>query len=152
MLMRPFAIGDYILLLNKKTEGVVKEITINYTKIELPSGNTILYTNNSLLNQAIVNTGFDKNGSRLYRYGQTWGLPVAESHNLAVNTIHNTIKEFENVVEEPITWFILSRDKFERMYQINLVVKKASTLLSLTSDFLSSLSKNYEELKSNNSS
>jgi len=56
MAARPFMIGDYIILPDSKVEGRVKEITVNYTKITLPTGNTILVSNGKFLGQSIINT------------------------------------------------------------------------------------------------
>lgn len=156
LIIRPFSIGDYIILPSLGTEGVVREITINYTKIEMPTGNTSLFTNNSLLGQQVINTRVYRKeklkdgrsvSHKYYHYGQTWGLPVSDSHEVATKAITEIADQFSGRAQEPITWFVLGRDKWERRYQLNILVKDASIILSLTSEIMTELSRVYERHK-----
>ncbi|WP_455141328.1 mechanosensitive ion channel family protein [Candidatus Hodarchaeum mangrovi] len=152
---RPFLIGDYIILPDSKgVEGRVKEITINYTKITLPTGNTILVSNARFLGQSIINTRttedqflFRKDFKRRFVYPLMWGANSDDQHIWSVRAIEKTAEEFNNKLTEPVTWFVYSRNRLDTTFQINLVSDSATKLLNITGDFLTSLSANYHIIK-----
>jgi small-conductance mechanosensitive channel len=154
MAARPFLIGDYIILPDTKVEGRVKEITVNYTKITLPTGNTILVSNSKFLGQSVINTRttedslvFRKDVKRRFVYPLMWGANSDERSSRSIQAIEKTGEEYRNQLLEPISWFVYSRTRLDTTYQINLVSHSAKKLLALTGDFLSDLVKNYDELK-----
>lgn len=56
LVTNPFNIGDYIMLPSLKIEGIVEEISINYTKILTPKGIHVSISNQKMLNTTIHNT------------------------------------------------------------------------------------------------
>ncbi len=56
LITNPFCVGDYVILPNLKVEGIVEEISINYTSILTPEGVHVLITNQKLLGTIIKNT------------------------------------------------------------------------------------------------
>lgn len=56
LITNPFSIGDYIILTSMKIEGIVEEISINYTTILTPQGIHVNITNQKLLGTPIHNT------------------------------------------------------------------------------------------------
>ncbi len=56
LITNPFNVGDYIILTAMKIEGIVEEVSINYTKILTPQGIHVSITNQKLLNTPIHNT------------------------------------------------------------------------------------------------
>jgi hypothetical protein len=56
LITNPFSVGDYVILPNLKVEGIVEEISINYTSILTPEGVHVLITNQKLLGTIIKNT------------------------------------------------------------------------------------------------
>ena len=56
LVTNPFSVGDYVILPNLKVEGIVEEISINYTTILTPEGVHVLVTNQKLLGTIIKNT------------------------------------------------------------------------------------------------
>lgn len=157
MTTRPFLIGDYIILPDSKVEGRVKEITVNYTKITLPTGNTILVSNSKFLGQSIINTRttedhliLKKEKSRRFVYPLMWGANSDEKHTWAVEAIEKTGEEFKERLIEPITWYIYSRTRLDKTYQVNIVSDSATKLLDITGDFMTALTKNYDEIRDKN--
>ncbi len=53
IIARPFQIGDYVRI--GSTEGIVREITLNYTRILLPDQTRQLLPNNKIINSEITN-------------------------------------------------------------------------------------------------
>ncbi len=154
MAARPFLIGDYIVLPDSKQEGRVKEITINYTKITLPTGNTILIPNNKFLGQSIINTRtsedqliLSKNAKRRFSYPLFWATNADEKHQWSVEAIEKTGEEYSNKLMEPISWYVYSRNRLDKTYQISVISDSATKLLNITSDFMTSLTANYDFIK-----
>lgn len=156
LLIRPFSIGDYVIFPGLGAEGRIREITINFTKIEGVNGNITLFTNNSLLNQQIINTRIERRITNqkgkevvttVVLYPLKWGVPVGESFNAAVKALEKLAADFDKEVVEPISWFVLSRDKWERLYQVSIVVEQGKDLLPLLPKFLTALAAEYERTK-----
>lgn len=154
MAARPFLIGDYIILPDDKLEGRVKEITINYTKITLPTGNTLLVSNNEFLSASIINTRTSadqatlrKDQERRFVYPLMWGTNSDDKHIWSAEAIEKTGKDFSTRISEPIEWFVYSRTRLDTVYQINLVTNSATKILDLTGPFMTALTKNYHEIK-----
>jgi hypothetical protein len=56
LVTNPFSVGDYVMIPSLKIEGIVEEISINYTKILTPNGIHVGISNQKLLGAAIHNT------------------------------------------------------------------------------------------------
>jgi hypothetical protein len=56
LLTNPFNVGDYVMLPNLKVEGIIEEISINYTNILTPEGIHVIIANQKLLGTIIKNT------------------------------------------------------------------------------------------------
>ncbi|MFX0211267.1 MAG: mechanosensitive ion channel family protein, partial [Candidatus Hodarchaeota archaeon] len=56
LVTNPFSVGDYIMLPDLKIEGIVEEISINYTKILTPEGIHVSINNQKMLGATIHNT------------------------------------------------------------------------------------------------
>lgn len=56
LVTNPFSVGDYIMLPGFKVEGIVEEVSINYTRILTPQGTHVIITNQKLLGAVIYNT------------------------------------------------------------------------------------------------
>ncbi|MHA2298813.1 MAG: mechanosensitive ion channel family protein [Candidatus Hodarchaeales archaeon] len=56
LVTNPFSVGDYVMLPGLKIEGIVEEISINYTKILSPQGIHVSVSNQKLLGTTIHNT------------------------------------------------------------------------------------------------
>lgn len=56
LVTNPFSVGDYIMLPDLKIEGIVEEVSINYTKIITPQGVHVSVNNQKMLGTTIHNT------------------------------------------------------------------------------------------------
>ena len=155
MVVRPFSIGDYVIFPNLQIEGIVREVSINYTKVDLKSGNQILLTNNTLLNQSVINTRVDfptrgQLGEKIvkYRYPLIYGLQFGESHSKFAKAIDETAREFRALLEEAVTWSVVNRSVWERQYQIDITVSNADTLFEITNRFRTAVTERFELLTS----
>ena len=55
LLLKPFVVGDYIIVNKEEIEGTVKEIQIFYTKMTTVDNKTVIITNGTLSNQSLTN-------------------------------------------------------------------------------------------------
>ena len=55
LLLKPFVVGDYIIVNNDNIEGTVKEIQIFYTKMTTIDNKTVIIPNGTLSNQSLTN-------------------------------------------------------------------------------------------------
>ncbi|PWI48822.1 hypothetical protein CEE45_04500 [Candidatus Heimdallarchaeota archaeon B3_Heim] len=72
LVTNPFSVGDYVILPNFKVEGIVEEISINYTNILTPEGVHVLITNQKLLGTIIKNTEITIPSESLDKGTITW--------------------------------------------------------------------------------
>jgi len=56
LVTNPFSVGDYVMLPSLKAEGIIEEISINYTNILTPEGIHVIIANQKLLGTVIKNT------------------------------------------------------------------------------------------------
>lgn len=90
LVVRPFRIRDYVRIGNM--EGVVEEITLNYTKILTSSNTTVLISNQRVLDQDVVNFRYKGARKSLYCYD----FELTFSHTLPVEQLE---KIFDQVVD-----------------------------------------------------
>lgn len=88
--VRPFRVRDYVRI--GSVEGIVEEITLNYTKILTASNTTVLISNQRVLDQDIVN--FRYKGARKHLY--CYDFELTFSHKLSAEQLE---KIFDEVIE-----------------------------------------------------
>jgi small-conductance mechanosensitive channel len=119
---RPFRVGDYVRI--GTVEGIVQEITINYTKILTVGNNIVSISNLQIMDRDIINYAYeaDKHGS-LYCYT----FEITFDHSVSADKISAIFSEvFKNYVQvfpkEPA--YVLTRSGgFERVYTIYIYVR-----------------------------
>lgn len=56
MISRPFFIADYVIFPKLNIEGIIEDISINYTKVILPNGTNAIIANKTVLSAEVINT------------------------------------------------------------------------------------------------
>lgn len=155
LISRPFAVGDYIIIPGMNMEGVVREITINYTRIKLPTGNRASIVNGSLINQSIINTNIGKqkkikNGKQqmvtIYQYAQNWNVRNEWSHKAVIGSIEYAANIYSEQLIKPISWSVIKQENIGRIYEIIFVTDKAELLLTIVPEFLTVVSARFEDI------
>jgi hypothetical protein len=72
LITNPFNVGDYVILSAMKTEGIVEEISINYTRILTPQGIHVCIANQKLLGTPIHNTSITVPKEAIEKGKITW--------------------------------------------------------------------------------
>lgn len=127
---KPFKVGDYVRI--GTVEGIVTELTINYTKILTISNNTVSISNLQILDRDITNYLYENTRhTDLYCYT----FEVGFDHNVPSNKI---IEIFNQVFEKYCKdlprkpSYILTRSAaFERIYTVYLYVNEPKDIFTL---------------------
>jgi len=122
----PFRVGDYVRV--GAVEGIVQEITINYTKVFTSANNTVSVSNLQILDRDITNFSFE-----MERIGRAPGMycytfEVGFDHSVSTQKIGEVFETvFKNrLLELPKkpTHSLIRSGAFERIYMVYLYVRK----------------------------
>ena len=144
IITRPFGINDLIAIGN--SEGVVSEISLNYTKVVSPSGERILISNRNVLNSNIINHTIDaetiKNkekettlnkisniiiGEEITRYVFYLELPKNNPKRIK-KILKKTANDWESEFEYKPEFILSNLTKFA-IFGVVLIAKKPITIL-----------------------
>jgi small-conductance mechanosensitive channel len=130
MAARPFKVGNYVRI--GTVEGIVSEITINYTKILTASNNIVSISNLQILDRDITNYLYETPENKdLYCYT----FEIGFDHTVSTDKIIQIFNEvFEKYTKELPTkpGYILTRSAaFERVYTIYLYVISAEQIFTV---------------------
>jgi small-conductance mechanosensitive channel len=119
---RPFKVGDYVRV--GTIEGVVQEVTINYTKILTIGNNIVSISNLQIMDRDITNYLYesDEHGS-LYCYN----FEIGFDHNVSTDkltTIFNEVFEkYVDMLPKKPNYMLARSDAFGRVYIVYLYTR-----------------------------
>jgi len=142
---RPFRVNDYVRIGN--VEGIVEEITFNFTKIRTQSNTTVLVSNQRTLDQDIINYRCEEYGPPLYCYG----IELTFDHSIPTDMLE---KLFDGVIEKykerlpRKPWYVMSRmTSFARHYMFYLYVESPKDVFTLQPIFVKNVTEAWEKAK-----
>lgn len=127
---RPFKVGDYVKI--GAVEGIVQEITINYTKVLTSGNNTVSVSNLQILDRDITNYLYEstKNYS-LYCYtfeiGFDHSIP-SEKLNQLFNQIFDS---YSRILPRKPEYTLIRSTNADRVYLVYLYVDKPQDIFTL---------------------
>ena len=127
---RPFKVGDYVRV--GTVEGIVEEITMNYTKVLTSANNTISISNLQILDRDITNYLYEstKNCS-LYCYT----FEIGFDHSVPtdkINAIFNEIFEsYSRILPRKPTYALNRSNNADRVYVVYLYVENPKDIFTL---------------------
>jgi small-conductance mechanosensitive channel len=126
---RPFRVGDYVRI--GVVEGIVQEITINYTKVLTISKNMVSISNLQILDRDITN--FVHQGKNLSLYCYTF--EIGFDHRVPTPKITEIFTEvFErhlHTLPKKPEYMLVRSAAFERVYVIYLYVEHPEDIFTL---------------------
>src|SRR4030066_727618 len=127
---RPFKVGDYVRL--GTVEGVVQEVTINYTKVLTIGNNTASISNLQILDRDITNYTVDsRRNFRLYCYTFELGFDHSVSTDKMAAIFAEVFERFVHTLPK-LGYATLTRsDAFTRVYTVYLYVEHPEDVFSL---------------------
>jgi small conductance mechanosensitive channel len=130
MTARPFKVGNYVRI--GTVEGIVSEITINYTKILTSANNIVSVSNLQILDRDITNYLYETPENKDF---YCYTFEIGFDHSVPTKTIEQIFNEvLEKYTKDLPTkpGYILTRSAaFERVYTIYLYVVSAEQIFSI---------------------
>jgi small-conductance mechanosensitive channel len=131
----PFRVGDYVRI--GTVEGIVQEITINYTKVFTSANNTVSVSNLQILDRDITNYAYE-----IEKVGRAPGIycytfEVGFDHNVSTQKLSGVFEVvFKNhLLELPKkpAYTLIRSGGTERVYMVYLYVRKPEDIFKFRS-------------------
>lgn len=103
LLLKPFAVGDYIIEDTNGKEGTVKEIQIFYTKLTTIDNKTIVIPNGMLTNNSITNASAKDERQLDLRVGISYDADIKKAKSVIENVL---VKDASIIKNEQILVFV----------------------------------------------
>jgi len=120
---RPFRVGDYVCI--GTVEGIVKEVTINYTKILTIGNNIVSISNLQIMDRDITNYAYESE-EQVSFYCYTF--EICFDHSVSTDKIAKIFNEvFDNythIIPKKPSYILVRSAGFERVYMVYLYVKR----------------------------
>ncbi|MEM4704147.1 MAG: mechanosensitive ion channel [Candidatus Bathyarchaeia archaeon] len=127
---RPFKVGDYVRI--GTVEGIVAEMSINYTKIQTIGNNVVSISNLQVMDRDIANYAYN-NGKLEHIYCYTF--EIAFDHTVPATTIAEIFNEvFERyayILPKRPSYMLLRSGGFERVYMVYIYVEHPQDVFTL---------------------
>jgi potassium efflux system protein len=127
---RPFKVGDLVRL--GTVEGVVQEVTINYTKVLTIGNNTVSISNLQILDRDITNYVYEsRRNFSLYCYTFEIGFDHTVSTDKLAAVFNEVFERFVHTLPKPPFAMLTRSDAFVRVYIIYLYVEHPEDVFTL---------------------
>jgi potassium efflux system protein len=127
---RPFKVGEYVRI--GTVEGIVEEITINYTKVLTIGNNMVSISNLQILDRDITNFKIQsqKNLS-LYCYTYEMGFDHSVSAEKIMAIFNEVFERFLHTLPQKPSLLLTRSDAFARVYTVYLYVEHPEDIFTL---------------------
>ena len=141
---RPFRVGDYVRI--GTIEGIVQEITINYTKVLTISNNTVLISNLQILDRDITNFTYEtKQDLDLYCYT----FEISFDHRVSADKIAEIFTEVfqrhTHLIPKQSSYMLTRSTAFERVYTVYLYVEHPEDIFTLRPQIAEEVFKRWDD-------
>ena len=146
ILARPFRIGDYVRI--GGLEGVVEEITINYTKLRRPDGTLVLVSNQKSLESDITNFSIElEGGEKLFCYSFRMGFDHSIPSEELETALEEALRKEARGLPRAPELKLVKWDRGGREYELTFYVRDAGELMAVKHGLMSALLRAWEALK-----
>lgn len=119
---RPFKAGDYVRL--GTVEGIVQEITINYTKILTIGYNVVSISNLQVMSRDMTNFSYEsEEHETLYCYTFEIGFDHSVSADKTAEIFAEVFERYNKMLPKKLSYMLNRSDAFARVYMVYLYVK-----------------------------
>ena len=127
---RPFKVGDYVRF--GTVEGIVQEMTINYTKVLTIGNNTVSISNIQILDRDITNFRFEtKKQHDVYCYTFEAGFDHSVSTEKITKILEEVFEKHAQSLPRKPNYMINRTNGMERIYMIYLYVEKPEDIFTV---------------------
>jgi len=142
----PFRVNDFVRIDN--IEGVVEEITLNYTKIRTQSNTLVFISNLKVLDQNIINYRYRGDKPQLYCYSINLGFDHALSTEKLEKAFASVIERYSAKLPKKPEYVMQGTTAFERRYVFYLYVKNPKDVFTMQPSFVREITEAWEKAKS----
>lgn len=127
---RPFKVGDYVRI--GTVEGIVQEITINYTKVLTIGNNTVSISNLQILDRDVTNYMYQsgKNFS-LYCYTFEIGFDHTVSNEKIAEIFKEVFERHVHTLPKKPSYMLTRSSALDRVYVVYLYVEHPEDIFTL---------------------
>lgn len=127
---RPFKIGDYVCI--GTVEGIVKEVTINYTKVLTIGNNMVSISNLQILDRDITSFTYQSEKHlSLYCYTFEIGFDHRVSTQKIAEIFEEVFERHLHTLPEKPSYMLTRSAAFERVYVVYLYVEHPEDIFTL---------------------
>ena len=126
---RPFKVGDYVRI--GTVEGIVQEITINYTKVLTIGNNTVSVSNLQILDRDITNFYKSEGQLDLYCYTFEIGFDHSVSTEKIAQIFNEVFERHMHMLPKKPSYMLMRSGAFERVYMVYLYVEHPEDIFAL---------------------
>jgi small conductance mechanosensitive channel len=126
----PFKVGDYVKI--GTVEGIVQEITMNYTKVLTSGNNTVSVTNLQILDRDITNYLYESSKNyNIYCYTFEIGFDHSISTEKLNQLFNQIFDSYSRVLPRRPTFMLIRSGAIDRVYLVYLYVDKPQDIFTL---------------------
>jgi small-conductance mechanosensitive channel len=127
---RPFRVGDYVRI--GTVEGIVQEVTLNYTKVLTIGNNTVSISNLQILDRDITNYAYEgKKSFNLYCYTFEVGFDHRVSAEKIAEIFSEVFQRYSHMLPKQPSFMLTRSAAFERVYVVYLYVEHPEDIFTL---------------------
>jgi small conductance mechanosensitive channel len=142
---RPFKVNDFVRV--DSVEGIVDEITFNYTKIRTRNDTLVFISNLRILDQNIVNFRCLREKSSMYCYS----VELAFDHKLTSDQLESifdkVIAKYEKDAPKKPDYAQMSIGAFDRRYVFYLYVKRPQDIFAMHPTFVREITEAWDRAR-----
>lgn len=140
---RPFKVGDYIRA--GAVEGIVHDITINYTKIQTIGNSDVSISNLQILDRDIVNYRYEtEKGDSIHCYTFEMGFDHSVMADGMAMIFNDVFAMEPNRFAKRPSYMLESSDAFARVYLIYLYVQRPEDIFELRPQIAGEIMKRWD--------
>jgi small-conductance mechanosensitive channel len=140
----PFKVGDYVKI--GTVEGIVQEITMNYTKVLTSGNNVVSVTNLQILDRDITNYRYESSKNNyLYCYTFEIGFDHSISTEKLNQLFNHIFDSYSRVLPRKPAFILVRSGAIDRVYLIYLYVDKPQDIFTLRPRIADELFQRWDE-------
>ena len=141
----PFRVSDFVRIDN--VEGVVDEITFNYTKIRTQGDTLVFVSNLKVLDQNILNFRYHGERGPMYCYSIPLGFDHALTTEKLEKAFDSVIDRYADKLPKRPEYLMQGVTAFERRYVFYLYVKNPKDLFAVQPVFVREITEAWEKAR-----
>jgi small-conductance mechanosensitive channel len=127
---RPFRVGDYVRI--GTVEGIVQEVTLNYTKVLTIGNNTVSVSNLQILDRDITNFAYkNKKGGNIYCYTFEVGFDHSVATEKIAEIFNEVFQRYMHTLPKQPSYMLARSDGVGRVYVVYLYVEHPEDIFTL---------------------